>query len=196
MINLAWPTLVCTSSSLFPLVRLCLIIDITRRHGNIEHDASVSRVDRDLGDNVPFNEEIFTTLAKSNPGVEYYNATSAGQVQKARLEQSKATNPKLHNTIKEILIRTRESALYLLVMGDPTTGKAPKEFVNIFFREERLPLEEGWRVPKVAIDDTTESPVFEAIFKASEWAPNTEQYPWLTLGPGATEDPIRDGTIV
>ncbi|KAJ8092777.1 hypothetical protein PM082_023605 [Marasmius tenuissimus] len=165
-------------------------------HGNIEHDASVSRVDRDLGNNVPFNEEIFTTLANSNPGVDYYNATSAGQVQKARLEHSKANNPNLHNTIKEILIRTRESALYLLVMGDPATGKAPKDYVNIFFREERLPLEEGWRVPKVAIDDTTESPVFRGVFQASEWEANPEQYPWLTLAPGATEDPLRDGTIL
>ncbi|KAK1216757.1 hypothetical protein PQX77_020607 [Marasmius sp. AFHP31] len=165
-------------------------------HGNIEHDASASRVDRDLGDNVPFNEEIFTTLANSNPGVEYYNTTSAGQVQKARLEHSKANNPNVHNTIKEILIRTRESALYLMVMGDPTTGKAPKEYVNIFFREERLPLEEGWRVPKVAIDDTTESPIFRDIFQASEWEANPEQYPWLTLAPGATEDPLRDGTII
>ncbi|KAJ7599081.1 Chloroperoxidase [Mycena floridula] len=31
-----------------------------------------------------------------------------------------------------------ESALYLNVMGNPATGVAQKEFVNTFFREERL----------------------------------------------------------
>ncbi|KAK1223524.1 hypothetical protein PQX77_013601 [Marasmius sp. AFHP31] len=164
-------------------------------HGNIEHDASVSRVDRDLGDHVPFNEEIFATLANSNPGVDYYNATSAGQVQKARLEHSRANNPNLHNTIKEFQIRNRESALYLTVMGDVLAGKAPKEYVNIFFREERMPLEEGWRISKVAINDETESPINKIIKATSEWEANSEQYPWVTLAPGASEDPLKDGTI-
>ncbi|EEB95661.1 hypothetical protein MPER_05330, partial [Moniliophthora perniciosa FA553] len=120
-------------------------------HGNIEHDASVSRQDRDLGSNVVFDEEIYTTLANSNPGVDYYDTTSAGLVQKARMEQSRATNPNFRNTIKEFLIRTRESALYLTVMGNPETGMAPKQFVDILFREERLPLEEGWRITRFSL---------------------------------------------
>ncbi|KAL0065164.1 hypothetical protein AAF712_007834 [Marasmius tenuissimus] len=85
-------------------------------HGNIEHDASVSRVDKEPGDHLPFNEEVFSILANSNPGVDYYNTTSTGIVQKIRLEQSQAENPKLVNTVREIQIRTRESALYLAVM--------------------------------------------------------------------------------
>ncbi|KAL0575208.1 hypothetical protein V5O48_006769 [Marasmius crinis-equi] len=165
-------------------------------HGNIEHDASVSRVDHALGNNLVFNETIFTTLANSNPGVDYYNATSAGQVQKARLEQSKADNPKFRNTIKEFQIRNRESALYLSVMGDPTTGMAPKEYVNIFFREERMPLEEGWRISKVPIDHNTDGPTFQAISKASEWEATPDQCPWVTLAQGAPEDPINDGSIL
>ncbi|KAK7049755.1 hypothetical protein VNI00_005786 [Paramarasmius palmivorus] len=165
-------------------------------HGNIEHDASVSRQDRDLGDNVKFNEDIYTTLANSNPGMDYYDAISAGMVQQARMEQSQATNPTFRNTIKEFSIRTRESALYLMVMGDPETGMAPKKFVDIFFREERLPLEEGWKVPKVQIDERTESPVFDVIRENSGWAPDTEQCPWVTLAQGAPEDPVNDGSIL
>ncbi|KAJ7573362.1 hypothetical protein C8J56DRAFT_804841, partial [Mycena floridula] len=120
-------------------------------HNTIEHDASISRGDFALGDNFHFNETIFSALANSNPGVDFYNATSAGQVQKQRLVESQATNPQLINTRKEIAIRTSESALYLSVMGDPLTGVVPKNFVNIFFREERLPLEEGWKRPILVI---------------------------------------------
>ncbi|KAJ7901659.1 hypothetical protein B0H13DRAFT_2027497 [Mycena leptocephala] len=33
-------------------------------------------------------------------------------------------------------------------MGDPVTGVAPKKFVKIFFREERMPFAEGWKRSK------------------------------------------------
>lgn len=98
------------------------------RHNSIEHDASVSRGDFALGDNFSFNETLYQTLANSNPGVDYYNATSAGQVQKQRLIDSAAINPNITNTHKEFTIRTRESSLYLAVMGGPNpNGTAPKK---------------------------------------------------------------------
>ncbi|KAK7023700.1 hypothetical protein VNI00_016588 [Paramarasmius palmivorus] len=161
-------------------------------HGGIEHDASVSRQDRNLGDHVKFNESIYTTLANSNP------ATSAGMVQMARLEQSKATNPNFRNTVKEFGIRNRESALYLMVMGDPETGIRAKAICGyFFFREERLPLEEGWKIAKVPISQQTESPVSHLIRESSgQWTPEAGQCPWVTLAQGAPEDPVNDGSIL
>ena len=96
-------------------------------HGNIEHDASLSRGDFALGNNWEFNETLYSTLANSNPGVDYYNSTSAGAVQHERLAQSLRDNNQTMNTLSEMTIRTRESVLYLSVMGDVTTGEAPKE---------------------------------------------------------------------
>jgi hypothetical protein len=96
-------------------------------HGSIEHDASISRGDFATGDNFSFNETIYRALAESNPGVDYYNGTSAGQVQKRRLAESQATNPNNTNTLKEFQIRSQESVLYLSIMGDPKTGIAPKK---------------------------------------------------------------------
>ncbi|KAF8174845.1 hypothetical protein K438DRAFT_1532476, partial [Mycena galopus ATCC 62051] len=66
-----------------------------------------------------------------------YNATSAGQVMHDRLAISLATNPNITNAQKKVLLRSRESALYLSVMGGAVIGVAPKNFVQIFFREER-----------------------------------------------------------
>jgi hypothetical protein len=105
-------------------------------HDSIEHDASVSRGDfkNGTGDNFSFNPAIFNaTLAQSNPGVDFYNGTSAGLVMKERLELDRQDNPQLKNTAKEFAIRVRESALYLAVMGNVTAGTAPKEYVHLFF---------------------------------------------------------------
>ncbi|THU98013.1 hypothetical protein K435DRAFT_777689 [Dendrothele bispora CBS 962.96] len=102
-------------------------LDDIKLHSNIEHDASLSREDFALGDNVRFNETIFTTLANSNPGFDFYNTTSAGEVQRLRLADSEARNPTINNTQKEFTIRSAESGFYLSVMGDPLVGVAPKE---------------------------------------------------------------------
>jgi hypothetical protein len=104
-----------------------LINTILHRHSLIEQDASLSRGDFALGDNLRFNETIFMTLANANPGADSYNTTSAGQVMHDQLTISLATNPSITNTPKEFALRTIESSLYLSVMGNPLTGVAPKE---------------------------------------------------------------------
>lgn len=98
----------------------------------MEHDASLSRSDYALGDNFSFNETVYTTLASSNPGVDYYNATSAGWTLKERLRVASLDNPGLKNTIKEFGFRNGESQLYLIAMGDVITGQAPKKYVYYF----------------------------------------------------------------
>ncbi|KAJ3768371.1 Peroxidase, family 2-domain-containing protein [Lentinula raphanica] len=153
-------------------------------HGTLEHDASMSRNDLALGDNIHFNETVFTTLANSNPGVDYYNVTSAAQVLEQRLAEDKIVNPSLINTVKEFEVRVIESGFYLSVMGNVTTGVAPKNFVQILFREERLPLEEGWKRSEVPIGEDNFNNVVEGIANASTWAPSGEVVcPWIRLQP-------------
>ncbi|KAJ7059240.1 Cloroperoxidase [Mycena amicta] len=160
-----------------------LDLDALALHSLIEHDASISRGDFALGDNLHFNETIFSTLVNANPGVDFYNATSAGVVQKQRLAISIATNPSVTNTAKEFAFRTRESALYLSLMGNPTTGVAPKNFVQIFFREERLPIAEGWQRPNITITAETMNDMQGIIQDASEWTA-TQSCEDIVLGPG------------
>jgi hypothetical protein len=156
----------------------------------------LSRGDLAFGDNLHFNETIFSTLANSNPGVDYYNATSAGQVQHDRLEISLATNPNITNTPKETQQRSGASALYLSVMGDPVTGVAPKKyvdslhnvdalcltgvrFVNILFREERLPIAEGWKKPTTRITLETVGRLVGVIQATSNWQPTQLCEPFI-----------------
>ncbi|KAK0462443.1 Cloroperoxidase [Desarmillaria tabescens] len=157
-------------------------LDDIKLHGTIEHDASLSRSDFLLGDYVHFNETIYTTLTESNPGVDYFNATSAGQVQKKRLADDTLANPAIVNTIKEFTIRSGESAFYLSVMGDPVKGVAPKKFVDIFFREERLPIKEGWTKPTTLITIQTITPIMGIIEEASEWV-DSGKCPFVRVSP-------------
>ncbi|KAJ7826891.1 hypothetical protein B0H14DRAFT_2595594 [Mycena olivaceomarginata] len=118
-----------------------LNLDALQLHNLVEHDASISRNDFAIGDNLHFNETVFSTLANANAGVDFYNATSAGQVMHDRLADSLARNPTTTNTRKEFELRIRESALYLSILGDPVTGVAPKKCVF----EIRIPWR--WRGP-------------------------------------------------
>ncbi|KIK57599.1 hypothetical protein GYMLUDRAFT_75531 [Collybiopsis luxurians FD-317 M1] len=156
-------------------------------HGTLEHDASISRNDFALGDNVHFNETVFTTLAEANPGADFYNITSAAQVLEQRLAIDKVVNPNLINTEKEFFVRYFESAFYLSAMGNVTTGVAPKNFVQILFREERLPLEEGWRRPEVPITEDSLESLGNAIRIATTWAPSGAVIcPWIRVEPEGT----------
>ncbi|KAJ6460577.1 Cloroperoxidase [Mycena sanguinolenta] len=155
-----------------------LSLDALKVHGLIEHDASISRGDVAFGDNLTFNETLFTVLADANPGVDYYNVTSAGQVMHARLADSVARNPNL-------ILRSGESAFYLGIMGDPLTGVAKKEFVQIFFREERLPIAEGWTKPATRITSETNGALMNQILESANDSPIQMCEP-LVLGPHIT----------
>ncbi|ESK88999.1 hypothetical protein Moror_13158 [Moniliophthora roreri MCA 2997] len=152
----------------------------TALHGCIEHDASISRSDFNSasGDNLSFNETLYNTLASKNPGEEFYDISVAGQVMKERLENSLATNNKTVNTIKEITFRSTEAALYLTVMGrgDPKSAQASKRFVDTIFREDRLPIAEGWKKAEVKITNELLMPIIAAVKEASQWVETGGQY--------------------
>ncbi|KAL0564181.1 hypothetical protein V5O48_017874 [Marasmius crinis-equi] len=160
-----------------------ITLDDLKLHGTIEHDASLSREDFALGDNLHFNETVFSTLANSNPGSDYYNVTSAGQVQHARLADSIQRNPNVTNTNLQSVVRGGESGFYLSVMGDPIRGVAPKRFVQIFFREERLPIEEGWERSSVPINITSLGVLVDQITEIAEWQPSGDNCPSIVLSP-------------
>ncbi|KAJ7835590.1 Cloroperoxidase [Mycena leptocephala] len=159
-----------------------LTLDALKLHGLLEHDASVSRGDAAFGDNLHFNETLFTVLADANPGVDYYNVTSAGQVMHARLADSLARNPNVTSTAKELILRAGESAIYLGVMGDPLTGVAKKEFVQIFFREERLPVAEGWKKSATPITPQNNQVLANQMLQVANDSP-TQMCETLILGP-------------
>ncbi|KAK7043952.1 hypothetical protein VNI00_008120 [Paramarasmius palmivorus] len=153
----------------------------TSLHGCIEHDASISRSDFNVsptGDNTSFNETLYQTLASKNPGKDFYDIAVAGQVMKERLDDSLKRNEKLVNTQKEFNFRATEAALYLSVMGkagaDPKEAKGVKIFIDTMFREDRLPIKEGWKKPETKITGALVSEIVPKIQEAAQ--------PWVATG--------------
>ncbi|KAF8192907.1 hypothetical protein K438DRAFT_1970016 [Mycena galopus ATCC 62051] len=146
---------------LFGNTPITLDLDALKLHNLVECDASISRGDLAVtGDNLHFNETIFTNLANANPS-------------------TKGTNPNITDTAKEVDLRTRESALYLSAMGNPITGVAPK-------KDERLPIAEGWKRLNMTITAESLNPIQNQIFFVSNYTGPTQPCKALVLGPNLT----------
>jgi hypothetical protein len=125
-------------------------LDDLNKHGIIEHDGSLSRADIFFGDNHSFNSTIWTSVSSffTDPTISIATAASA---RKARLANAAATNPTFNMSADDMQFSFIETALYQGVFGDPVEGNAVTEWVNVLFREERLPYAEGWRRPSEAL---------------------------------------------
>ncbi|KAJ7624101.1 Cloroperoxidase [Mycena polygramma] len=140
-------------------------LDALAVHNMVEHDASMSR--NDFGDGT----------GDSQPALQRNHLRHARQRQR-RIGHIRHG---LCGRGVEYRLRSRESALYLSIFGDPSTGVASKKFVQIFFREERLPIAEGWAKPSKLITVDTLTPLERNIVKASNWT--TQPREPLRLGP-------------
>jgi hypothetical protein len=54
-------------------------------------------------------------------------------------------------------------------------------FVNIFFREERLPIAEGWKRSPVPINEITLGLIPLQIFEAANWTADADVCPTVTF---------------
>lgn len=122
---------------------LSLSVDLNRLSAHnylIEHDASLSRGDAYFGDDLVFNQSVF------NEVLAYYHDTDtatipvASNARYARVKKSQATNPNVVYGIRQLVFSYGETALYLSVMGDPLTGKAPISYVKSLFGMCQCPL--------------------------------------------------------
>ncbi|KAK4214955.1 chloroperoxidase-like protein [Rhypophila decipiens] len=121
------------------------------KHGVIEHDGSLSRQDVSLGDNLNFDPKIFAPVAEILFANETISIATAAQARGARLLAAAAANPQFNFTAREDGFSLLEAALILSVFGDRVEGNAKSKWVDIFFREERLPYKEGFRRPAETI---------------------------------------------
>lgn len=120
--------------------------------GRLEHPASLSRHDQPGGDSLHVDPARVQEMLDDSPH-DYLDVVSAGVSRRRTFEAS--GEPELSQTIWTVALG--ESSLVLIGMSDaelPATGpaddayyavKAPKDWVKVFFDEERLPVELGWK---------------------------------------------------
>ncbi|KAF8855403.1 Cloroperoxidase [Acephala macrosclerotiorum] len=119
-------------------------LDDLDKHHILEHDASLSRNDFYFGDDHSFNTTIWDQTAThfTNSTISFTNAATA---RLDRIAAAAAVNPQFNMTATEHTNSYFESALYIGVFGNLTTGNAVTKWVEILFTQERLPYLEGWR---------------------------------------------------
>ncbi|KAJ8109769.1 hypothetical protein OPT61_g7218 [Boeremia exigua] len=124
--------------------RPTLDLDQLALPGAVEHDISLTRRDhaQKEGNCVRQEDLIDDLLACSADKRKITRAELAG-LRRRRIEAQREANPGLTYGPLQHELACGEIALILGVFGD---GKqAPYNFIEAFFREERLPIAEGWK---------------------------------------------------
>lgn len=107
--------------------------DLDEHNFPIEHDASLSRQDAYFGNDYSFNQTTFNQVLSYYAGMNTTSIPVASHAKYSRVQTESQRDPTFTYGPREFLLSYGETALYLSVMGDPTTGIAPVDYVEIFF---------------------------------------------------------------
>lgn len=110
----------------------------------LEHDGSLSRNDIYFGDNHSFNQTIYDSFYAHFANSSTIDVATAASARSARLAAAAAVNPEYNLTTELTTFSLIETALYLSVFTNGTSGTAVTEWVHVMFQEERLPFAEGY----------------------------------------------------
>ncbi|KAF2032269.1 Cloroperoxidase [Setomelanomma holmii] len=121
-------------------------LDDLNKHNAVEHDASLSRKDFDLGgESQDFYPSVFAETLSYFNGKSEVEIPDVAAARWGRVQSSNATNPKFTYSNNQYFPSYFESSAYFQLFKDSKTNKASVEWIDIFFREERMPYNEGWR---------------------------------------------------
>lgn len=121
-------------------------LDDLKKHNGIEHDGSLSRKDFNLGgEEQNFCPEVFAETLSYYDGAQEVGLKEVAAARWGRIQSSRANNPAFTYGPAQQFSSYLESAVFHQVLRSPTTRTAPLDWIRIFFSEERLPYEEGWR---------------------------------------------------
>lgn len=110
----------------------------------------MSRLDTYFGDAGKFNHGVWAQVNASY-GADVVTLEQVAASRVARIATCAAENPEYNLTATGAAAGWGEAALFLVVMGNKTTGDASREFVEIFFREIptfQRPPHRSWRKKK------------------------------------------------
>ncbi|KAJ4325971.1 hypothetical protein N0V94_000336 [Neodidymelliopsis sp. IMI 364377] len=120
-------------------------LDDLNKHNIIEHDGSLSRQDHNLGGTRQFDPEVFKETLGYFDGKEEVGIEDLARVRWGRIQTSKNLNEEFVYGPSQRMSSYLESAILHGVFKDAKSGKAKVNWIDVFFREERLPFAEGWR---------------------------------------------------
>ena len=123
-----------------------LNLDELDRHNAIEHDVSMSRRDFAQGDNHTKQDDLIGAMLASSLDSHALTPSDLSRFRHHRISQQRADNPALDFGSIQNLLGVTENAFLQRVFGERGSNWAvPVSYMAAIFREERLPIEEGWK---------------------------------------------------
>ncbi|CAF9921294.1 MAG: hypothetical protein GOMPHAMPRED_002283 [Gomphillus americanus] len=114
------------------------------QNGIVEHDISLTRDDIAQGDNItPQPDLVEDLLQSSSDGRKTLSMQDFASLRRRRIERQREENPAANYGSSQHQIACTEIALVLDVFGNGTS--IPWNYAHAFFKEERLPVREGWK---------------------------------------------------
>ncbi|KAF4230022.1 hypothetical protein CNMCM8980_006001 [Aspergillus fumigatiaffinis] len=121
-----------------------LNLDQTGRTHAVEHDVSLSREDRALGDCMNPHPGLIEGLL-GYPQKDSFSLSHLGGLRKKRLQEQKAKNKDLNFSYRTHIVACAEAAILQGVFGEGIFYGLPVKYAKAVFQEERLPYNEGWK---------------------------------------------------
>lgn len=124
-----------------------------------DRDGDLSRADRYFGDNISFNQTIWSSVMRHWPDGAVTFSQAAG-ARAARLRDAAAENPEFSQPEAAASGSFTQLAGVLCAFGGSAAdGGARRDWINASFVEERLPYELGWARPAEVLT----AAVFEGV---------------------------------
>jgi hypothetical protein len=116
-------------------------LDDLNKHNALEHDASLSRKDFDLGgSSQAFDPDVFQETLSYFNGATDISVQDVAAARWGRIQKSKADNPNFVYIERQIFPTYLESSSYYQLFEDPETNLASVEWISIFFSEITIHL--------------------------------------------------------
>ncbi|KAF2867833.1 Chloroperoxidase, partial [Massariosphaeria phaeospora] len=152
-----------------------LNLDDLKKHGFIEHDGSLSRRDTALnGEEQDFSPVIFEEFLGYFSGATDITFALAAKARWGRIQTERARNPEFTYGPAARFNSYVESSIYLQLLRKAETGTVPLAFIKIFFSQERLPYDEGWRPVNNQNGFTLASDILQLSLNTPEEGPEDE----------------------
>ncbi|KAF1959785.1 Cloroperoxidase [Byssothecium circinans] len=131
-------------------------LDMLNVHNVLEHDASLTRTDAYFGNNHVFNQTIYET-SKRYWTAETVTSAMLANSKLARQIESKAFNPEYRFTQTVEQFSLGEIIAPIIAFGDLKDATVPRNLMQYFFENERLPTELGWsrKGDPITLEDIT-----------------------------------------
>jgi hypothetical protein len=116
-------------------------LDDLNKHNALEHDASLSRKDFDLGGaSQAFDSDVFQETLGYFNGATNVSIKDVAAARWGRIQKSKADNSNFLYGERQIFPTYLESSSYYQLFEDPKTNLASVEWITIFFSEITIHL--------------------------------------------------------